>query len=229
MTSGRRTVKLGPHNDRHTPRKRSIQYAAARRFYRWRLWNNAADLIGASVMRHGSGRNATPRKTVEDTPAINVFALSKAGALVPGANSKWRWEGRKGNLTGKARPLTGKVLTVIDGRPEVAISADWVANAPGCLRRVAAHALNFRRSSTTGHRKRLSVPSRSPWTSSRCMIIIGRIFAAFSAATSNPIMHQQHRARPRSNARHWHRSGYRRRCGDASRQGAKRSGASAGR
>jgi hypothetical protein len=37
-------------------------------------------------------------------------------------------------------------------------------------------------------------PSRSPWTSSRCMIIIDLTVAAFSAVTSNPIKHQQHPA-----------------------------------
>ena len=37
-------------------------------------------------------------------------------------------------------------------------------------------------------------PLRTPWTSFRWMIIIGRIVLVFSAVTSNPIMHQQHRA-----------------------------------
>ena len=73
------------------------------------------------------------------------------------------------------------------GRPEIGTSRLTLPNACHALK--SPTATNRPRGQNACQR-----PSRSPWTSCRCMIIIGRIVAAFSAVTSNPIMHQQHRA-----------------------------------
>jgi hypothetical protein len=92
----------------------------------------------------GSGRNAKPRTFVDDVPAINVFVLNKAGALVSGVVTDWRW---KGNQSGRARAGNGKVSISVDGRPEVAILVDWIDNSQGSFPLFRCPCCNKRRQS----------------------------------------------------------------------------------
>ena len=57
-----------------------------------------------------------------------------------------------------------------------------------------AHAIKSSTATNQPPVQNASQPPAQPWSSCRCMVIMGRIVAAFSVVTSNPIMHQQHRA-----------------------------------
>jgi hypothetical protein len=60
--------------DRHTPRMRGIQYAAASRFYRWRLWNTGSPGIGERKRRRPSDGYAGRRRL---RVSSHTFAISR--------------------------------------------------------------------------------------------------------------------------------------------------------
>jgi hypothetical protein len=101
-------------------------------------------------MSFGKGAPRIPRLTVEDVPALNVFALHRAGALVAGTVTTWQWICPATTLTTQVRAEIARVFISVAGGPENVVQIEYLPQylggdrpyfvCPGCTtRRWALH------------------------------------------------------------------------------------------
>ena len=75
-----------PPSDRHPPRMRGIQYAAAYRLYRWRLWNTGSPAFAGddsrNIVPHSRGANFFRPGHASNFPPPETKGVGNAGCTV---------------------------------------------------------------------------------------------------------------------------------------------------